>query len=119
MTRAQLSRLMVRAWELARVGARRYGGRALSYIAEALRLAWAERRKRSWSATILTAFAATKTFSQTFAQRWTKQNADSQQVTLHSKLPMRLAITVVSIMQQMLHGIGKNERHTFGTRLQI
>ena len=36
--------VMQKAWALARAGARRFGGRARQYLAEALRQAWAEVR---------------------------------------------------------------------------
>lgn len=40
--RAKLRKIARRAWQLVREGVRRHGGRPRQYVAEALRLAWAE-----------------------------------------------------------------------------
>ena len=37
-----MKKVMVRAWEIAREGAKKFGGKAIEYIAEALKLAWKE-----------------------------------------------------------------------------
>lgn len=37
-----MKKVMVRAWEIAREGAKKFGGKAIDYLAEALRMAWAE-----------------------------------------------------------------------------
>lgn len=37
-----MKKVMVRAWEVAREGAKKFGGKAIEYIAEALKLAWKE-----------------------------------------------------------------------------
>lgn len=37
-----MKKVMVRAWEIAREGAKKFGGKAVEYIAEALKLAWKE-----------------------------------------------------------------------------
>lgn len=41
-TRRTLARIMLSAWELARLGARQYGGAPRLYFACALRLVWAD-----------------------------------------------------------------------------
>lgn len=43
-TRRTLARIMSSAWELARLGARQYGGNPRLYFACALRLIWADMR---------------------------------------------------------------------------
>lgn len=37
--------IMKRAWEIARQGAEKFGGKAIEYIAEALRMAWKEAKQ--------------------------------------------------------------------------
>lgn len=37
--------VMIRAWEIAREGAEKFGGKAVEYIAAALKMAWAEIKK--------------------------------------------------------------------------
>lgn len=37
-----MKKVMVRAWEIARQGVKKFGGKAIEYLAEALRMAWAE-----------------------------------------------------------------------------
>lgn len=37
--------VMIKAWSIAREAAAKFGGKAVEYIAEALRMAWAEARK--------------------------------------------------------------------------
>lgn len=37
-----MKKVMVRAWEIAREGAKKFGGKVIEYLAEALRMAWAE-----------------------------------------------------------------------------
>lgn len=41
----KLSRIMGRAWEIARGAQNRFGGRVSEYFAEALRMSWAENRQ--------------------------------------------------------------------------
>ena len=38
----KMKNVMKRAWEIARQGAEKFGGKAIEYIAEALRMAWKE-----------------------------------------------------------------------------
>src|SRR5690554_7300845 len=38
----KMKKVMVRAWEIAREGAKKFGGKVIDYLAEALRMAWAE-----------------------------------------------------------------------------
>ena len=40
-----MKQIMKKAWEIAKEAAKKFGGRAVEYIAEALRMAWAESRK--------------------------------------------------------------------------
>lgn len=40
-----MKKVMVRAWEIAREAAAKFGGRAIEYIAGALKMAWAEIKK--------------------------------------------------------------------------
>lgn len=40
-----MANVMTRAWEIARVAATTHGGKASEYIADALRMAWAESRR--------------------------------------------------------------------------
>lgn len=40
-----MKEVMIRAWEIARMGAQVHGGKAIEYIAEALKMAWAEFKK--------------------------------------------------------------------------
>lgn len=37
-----MKNVMTRAWEIAKEGAAKFGGKAVEYLAEALRMAWAE-----------------------------------------------------------------------------
>ena len=43
-TRPNLSRIMQKAWMSAKVAARRHGGKASQYVAETMKLAWAEEK---------------------------------------------------------------------------
>ena len=43
-TRPNLSRIMQKAWMSAKVAARRHGGSAREYVAEAMQQAWAEEK---------------------------------------------------------------------------
>lgn len=49
-----MKNVMVRAWEIAREGAARFGGKAVEYIAVALKMAWAEVKKGSKKVTVRT-----------------------------------------------------------------
>lgn len=40
-----MKKVMVRAWEIARAAAAKFGGSAVEYMSEALRQAWAENKK--------------------------------------------------------------------------
>lgn len=40
-----MKKIMKRAWEIARAACKKFGGKVSEYIAEALRMAWAESRK--------------------------------------------------------------------------
>lgn len=65
MTRLQ--KVMTRAWEIAREAVKNFGGKAVQYIAEALKMAWAEVKEVRYTVEDLVAMGA---------KRWQKAGYD-------------------------------------------
>lgn len=62
-----LKNIMTRAWEIAREAVANYGGKAVEYIAEALKMAWAEVKEVRYTVEDLIAMGA---------KRWEKAGYD-------------------------------------------
>lgn len=84
-----MKKVMVRAWEIARAAAAKFGGSAVEYMSEALRQAWAENKKvtivtssgsrkhKSWVAKIDgtdARYGFKRTFIDAADQNWTEKH---------------------------------------------
>jgi len=88
-----MKKIMVRAWEIARQGQAKFGGKVKEYLAQALKMAWAETRKlvinttigsrkhKSWVARI-TGKDARFGFARDFVEPLTKCTVDGKDFEL-------------------------------------
>ena len=68
-----MKKIMKRAWEIAKNAAAKFGGKAREYMAEALRMAWAEAKGTAQQSRDSIIEALTKKFG-----RWTKKGSNGK-----------------------------------------